>query len=49
MRLTEEPQQAASKGVKNPIGREKVMDWLVTNKVLSIALGGECDSHMVVM
>ena len=40
VRLTEEPYQSATKGVKSPIPAERVADWLVSNKVLSIALGG---------
>ena len=40
VRLTEEPYQSATKGVKSPIAAERVADWLVSNKVLSIALGG---------
>jgi len=40
VRLTEEPYQSAAKGVKSPITAEKITDWLVNNKVLSIALGG---------
>ena len=38
--MTEEPYQSATKGVKSPIAAERVADWLVSNKVLSIALGG---------
>lgn len=38
--MTEEPYQSAAKGVKSPITAEKITDWLVNNKVLSIALGG---------
>ena len=40
VRLTEEPYQSATKGVKSPIAAERIADWLVSNKVLSIALGG---------
>ena len=40
VRLTEEP-YAAAKGVKSPLTEEKIMEWLVDNKVLSIALQGE--------
>ena len=40
VRLTDEPYQAATRGVKSPIPADKITDWLVDNKVLSIALGG---------
>ena len=30
----------ASRGVKRPIPAEKITSWIITNKVLSIALGG---------
>ena len=40
VRLTEEPYQSATKGVKSPIAAERIAEWLVNNKVLSIALGG---------
>ena len=32
--------QAAARGVRSPITAERITDWLVDNKVLSIALGG---------
>jgi ubiquitin carboxyl-terminal hydrolase 9/24 len=40
VRLTEEPYSAARAGVKTPIPAEKVRSWLISNKVLSIAFGG---------
>ena len=40
MRLIEEPYQAVTRGVKNPISSDKVVEWLVSNRILSIALGG---------
>eukprot|EP00731_Ephydatia_muelleri_P019119 Em0011g1159a len=40
VRLTEEPYQAVTRGVKNPISSDKVVEWLVSNRILSIALGG---------
>ena len=40
MRLTDEPFSAA-KGVKSPLTEEKIVEWLVEKKVLSIALQGE--------
>ena len=40
VRLTEEP-FAAAKGVKSPLTEKKIVEWLVENKVLSIALQGE--------
>ena len=46
--MTEEPYQSATKGVKSPIAAERVADWLVSNKVLSIALGGT-DRKMIVV
>ena len=42
VRLTEEPYQAAAQGVRSPIAIEKITDWLVQEKVLSIALQGGC-------
>ena len=33
--------QAAARGVRSPITAERITEWLVDNKVLSIALGGE--------
>ena len=41
VRLTEEPYQAAARGVRSPIAAERVTEWLVKEKVLSIALQGE--------
>ena len=41
VRLTEEPYQAAARGVRSPISAERVTEWLVQEKVLSIALQGE--------
>ena len=41
VRLTDEPYQAAVRGVRSPIPADKIADWLVEKKVLSIALGGE--------
>ena len=32
--------QAAARGVRSPITADRITDWLVDNKVLSIALGG---------
>ena len=43
VRLTEEPYSAAKAGVRNPIPSERVKDWLISNKVLSIAFGGGKD------
>ncbi len=40
VRLTDEPYQAAARGVRSPIPADRIADWLVENKVLSIALGG---------
>ena len=40
VRLTEEPFQAASLGVRSPITADKITEWLVQEKVLSIALQG---------
>ena len=40
VRLTEEPYQAAVRGVRSPIAADKIADWLVEKKVLSTALGG---------
>ena len=39
VRLTDEPFSAA-KGVKSPLTEEKIVEWLVGKKVLSIALQG---------
>lgn len=41
VRLTEEPYQAAARGVRSPIPAESITKWLVDEKVLSIALQGE--------
>ena len=41
VRLTEEPFQAAARGVRNPIPADRITEWLVQEKVLSIALQGE--------
>lgn len=41
VRLTEEPYQAASRGVRSPIPADRVTEWLVQEKVLSIALQGK--------
>lgn len=41
VRLTEEPYQAAARGVRIPISAERITEWLVDEKVLSIALQGE--------
>ncbi len=41
VRLTEEPYQAAARGVRSPIPAERITEWLVQEKVLSIALQGE--------
>ena len=41
VRLTEEPFAAARAGVKSPIPEARVRSWLILNKVLSIAFGGE--------
>ncbi|XP_065904481.1 ubiquitin carboxyl-terminal hydrolase 24-like isoform X2 [Dysidea avara] len=40
VKLTEEPTMPASRGVKRPIPADKIMKWIIDNKVLSIALGG---------
>ena len=40
VRLTDEPFSAA-KGVKSPLTEEKIVEWLVEKKVLSIALQGK--------
>lgn len=40
VRLTDEPYQAAARGVRSPIPADRIAEWLVENKVLSIALGG---------
>ncbi len=40
VRLTDEPYQAAARGVRSPIPADRISEWLVENKVLSIALGG---------
>ncbi|XP_019857623.1 PREDICTED: ubiquitin carboxyl-terminal hydrolase 24-like [Amphimedon queenslandica] len=40
VRLTEEPFSPARTGLKNPIAVERVRAWLIENKVLSIAFGG---------
>ena len=29
-----------TRGVKNPISKDRILEWLVENKVLSIALSG---------
>lgn len=39
MRLTEEPYQAAARGVRSPISAGRVTEWLVSEKVA--LLGGE--------
>lgn len=41
VRLTDEPFQAAARGVRSPIPADRIAEWLVDNKVLSIALAGE--------
>ncbi len=41
VRLTDEPYQAAARGVRSPIPADRIAEWLVDNKVLSIALGGK--------
>ncbi len=40
VRLTEEPYQAAARGVRSPIPADRIIEWLVQEKVLSIALQG---------
>ena len=40
VRLTEEPYSPARTGLKNPIPADRVKNWLIENKVLSIAFGG---------
>ena len=40
VKLIEEPSSPRSRGVRNPISKDKILEWLVTNKVLSIALSG---------
>ena len=40
VRLTEEPFQAAARGVRSPISADRITEWLVEEKVLSIALQG---------
>lgn len=40
VRLTEEPYQAAARGVRSPISADRITEWLVQEKVLSIALQG---------
>ena len=40
VRLTEEPYQAAARGVRSPIAAERITEWMVQEKVLSIALQG---------
>ena len=44
VRLTDEPFSAA-KGVKSPLTEEKIVEWLVGKKVLSIALQGVSSSR----
>lgn len=38
--MIEEPSMSRSRGVKNPISKDRILEWLVENKVLSIALSG---------
>ena len=45
VRLTDEPFSAA-KGVKSPLTEEKIVEWLVGKKVLSIALQGVYPLHV---
>ena len=40
VKLIEEPSSPRSRGVRNPISKDKILEWLVNNKVLSIALSG---------
>ena len=40
VRLIEEPMLARSRGSKNPISKDRILEWLLSNKVLSIALEG---------
>ena len=52
VRLTEEPYQAAARGVRSPISADRITEWLVQEKILSIALQGDhgvCRTWLEVM